>query len=316
MKVRKSRIAFTLVELLVVIAIIGILIAMLLPAVQAAREAARRMTCKNNLKQISLAVLNYETANGAFPAAGVTPGGCCSNYSYGTWTIEILPFMGQGTLYDLYNPLYFNGHPWNVTHVGQVKVPTFICASETNMELGRPASGIGSNFEWQKGSYRANAGRACSGDWYGNQAETSSFNNFPEAPGHKGPMIMLGHFFNDPVKISNITDGLSCTILVGERSEPNNEGRATYWAYAYGAYNRSGACPECAMLEDYDICTQSASHENICKRGWSSSHPSGVQFSLADGSVRLFARAMDLQVFTDMATIAGGEIIDLNKIDY
>ena len=315
MNTRKSRIAFTLVELLVVIAIIGILIAMLLPAVQAAREAARRMTCKNNLKQISLAVLNYETANGAFPAAGITPGGCCNNYSRSTWTIEILPFMGQSSLYDKYNQLYFNEHQWNVLNVGQVKVPTFICASESDMGLGHPASGPGSNLEWQKGSYRANTGRACHGDWYGAQGPNTTFSSFPEEPGDKGPMIVLGNFFDKQVKLGEVSDGLSCTLLVGERSDPEDSGQATYWAYSYAAYNKSAACPDCAILEDYAICAQTASHLSNCKRGWSSSHPSGVQFTLADGSVRLLSREMDLETFTDMATIAGGEIVDMDKLD-
>ena len=315
MNSRKSRIAFTLVELLVVIAIIGILIAMLLPAVQAAREAARRMTCKNNLKQISLAVLNYETANGAFPAAGITPGGCCEKYSRSTWTIEILPFMGQSALYDNYNQLYFNEHQWNVTQVGQVKVPTFICASESDMGLGQPASGPGRNSEWQKGSYRANTGRACNGDWYGAQNTDADPSSFPEKPEHKGPMIVLGHFFNSPVKLRDVSDGLSCTLMVGERSDPDDSGQATYWAYSYAAYNKSAACPDCAILDDFEVCAQSALHISNCKRGWSSSHPSGVQFTLADGSVRLLSREMDLETFTDMATIAGGEIVDMDKLD-
>ena len=315
MIMRKSRIAFTLVELLVVIAIIGILIALLLPAVQAAREAARRMTCKNNLKQISLAVLNYETANGAFPAAAVTPGGCCTKPSRGTWSIEILPFMGQSALYDLYNPLYYNESQWNLKQVGQVKVPTFICASESDMGLGKPNSGPGANYEWQKGSYRANTGRACGGEWFGAQA-TLDRSKLIEENGEMGPMITLGYMFDKQVKLSNVSDGLSCTILVGERSDPDDSSQATYWAYAYGAYNKSAACSESAILENFATCVQttSASHTSNCKRGWSSSHPSGVQFTLADGSVRLLSREMDMEIFTNMATIAGGEIVDMDKL--
>ena len=94
MRIRRR--AFTLIELLVVIAIIAVLIALLLPAVQAAREAARRSQCTNNLKQIGLAMHNYESANGSFP-----PGekGCC----WGTWHVFILPFVEQSTLYNAWN---------------------------------------------------------------------------------------------------------------------------------------------------------------------------------------------------------------------
>src|SRR2546423_719309 len=94
---RNPRSAFTLVELLVVIAIIGVLVALLLPAVQAAREASRRSSCSNNLKQLSLAMLNYEDTFKALPG-GVGRWGCC----WGTWQVRVLPFMEQGVLSNLY----------------------------------------------------------------------------------------------------------------------------------------------------------------------------------------------------------------------
>src|SRR5438067_13078670 len=95
--------AFTLVELLVVIAIIGVLVALLLPAVQSARESARRMSCMNNLKQTGIALHNHHDSYGTFPAGGVTNGTCCSTQSGATWTIYILPFIEQQTLYDKYD---------------------------------------------------------------------------------------------------------------------------------------------------------------------------------------------------------------------
>src|SRR5437773_558439 len=95
--------AFTLVELLVVIAIIGVLVALLLPAVQSARESARRMSCMNNLKQIGLALHNHHDAFGTFPPGGVTNGTCCGTQSGATWTIYILPFIEQQMLYDKYD---------------------------------------------------------------------------------------------------------------------------------------------------------------------------------------------------------------------
>src|SRR4051812_7236522 len=94
---------FTLVELLVVIAIIGTLVALLLPAVQMGREAARRASCINNLRQIGTAIHLYHEYNGAFPPGGVSPSPCCSASSFTSWTIQILPFLEQKALYGLYN---------------------------------------------------------------------------------------------------------------------------------------------------------------------------------------------------------------------
>src|SRR2546423_977902 len=94
---------FTLVELLVVIAIIGLLMAMLLPAVQQARESARRSSCVNNLRQIGVAVHMYHDAHEAFPPGGVSPGPCCSVESYTSWTIQILPYLEQKDVYYQYD---------------------------------------------------------------------------------------------------------------------------------------------------------------------------------------------------------------------
>src|SRR5688572_8151721 len=99
---RTAALGFTLVELLVVVAIVGVLMAMLLPAIQLAREAARRTSCINNLRQIGVAAHMYHDVNGAFPPGGVSPGPCCSVESYTSWTIQILPFLEKKDYYDRY----------------------------------------------------------------------------------------------------------------------------------------------------------------------------------------------------------------------
>ena len=104
-KPRRRSPAFTLVELLVVIAIIGILVALLLPAIQAAREAARRTQCSSNLKQIGLAILNFESTNGALPAGSTNKNTKIGGPYYSTWTVDILPHLEQTSLYDRWRSL-------------------------------------------------------------------------------------------------------------------------------------------------------------------------------------------------------------------
>src|SRR5262245_14338970 len=120
---------FTLVELLVVIAIIGLLMAMLLPAVQLARESARRASCVNNLRQLGPAIHMYHDAHDAFPPGGYSPDPCCSNESYTCWTIQILPFLEQKAIYDLYNQTVTNESPENRT-VRETFIPVYSCPSD------------------------------------------------------------------------------------------------------------------------------------------------------------------------------------------
>ena len=180
---RRSLDAFTLVELLVVIAIIGVLIALLLPAIQAAREAARRTQCSNNLRQLGLAVLNYESSNGNLPAGGVTEGPCCGTKSGINWAISILPFMEHQTLYDRYDRTKFNEDPENAA-VREAQVEGHTCPSDEGVgELGVPGAGpaAGLGIEYRRGSYRANTGKTLNGTWWGRTGQRADVRRFPVA---------------------------------------------------------------------------------------------------------------------------------------
>ena len=171
---------FTLVELLVVIAIIGILVSLLLPAVQSAREAGRRLACTNKLKQIALACHTYHDQANSFPMGNVTHGNCCTICSGMTWTIAILPFLEQQQLFDQYDDTKYNESLDNAAVV-QTNLPVYdcpsedatdvldmpesgphnnnACASEEESPFGRRTVGSGINHEWNRGSYRACSGR-------------------------------------------------------------------------------------------------------------------------------------------------------------
>ena len=320
---RRNR-GFTLVELLVVIAIIAMLVTLLLPAVQSAREAARRSQCQSNLRQHGLGVINFESANAHYPQS-ITPGPCCGTQSYESWTIISLPFMEEQGLFDQYNLEVPNEHPDN-QFVREQILPIHLCPSDEGTDkLDRPESGPGSGLLYARGTYRGNAGRSDgSGRWWDAQQNIRSM-----PAGWKGPLTTScgpeelwgsnrNFCLNDgvlkPVKLRQVVDGTSKTLLVGEQTmKPSSESaqrRRTFWAYTYTSYNKSEVVPETrTMFSDYDRCV-ALGDSNPCKRAWGTAHTGGaIQFVFADGSVRSIPPSIDMQVFAAMASIAGEEAV-------
>src|SRR5271170_6193509 len=172
---RRSRSGgFTLIELLVVIAIIAVLIALLLPAVQAAREAARRIQCTNNLKQLGLAMANYESSNNCYPSADIfgTNNGLCSGFGFGNgcqntpWFVLMLPYIEQSSLYSAFNAsigvegVNFLGYLANST-VETTTIASFQCPSDNQQKfsiavLASLAGLSGPNWFISKGNYGVN----------------------------------------------------------------------------------------------------------------------------------------------------------------
>lgn len=308
--------AFTLVELLVVIAIIGILVALLLPAVQAAREAARRSQCGNNLKQIGLAILNYESAYKTFPPGGITLGPCCGTKSGTSWPISILPQMEEQPLFDQYNFNAFNEDPENMV-VRETKLVKYTCPSDEGLdELLTPATGPGSaslRILYARGSYRGNAGLCEHGFW------DSSSEGDARYLEERGPLHGIGPYegMEETVTLDKITDGQTYTLLVGEKAHywTSEEGqrRQTLWAYSYTSYNRSCTFEQTrSIINDYDRCLAIGGEfgDNPCKRSWGSLHPGGLSFVMCDGSVQWITANIDIFIFGDLATMGGSEIID------
>jgi prepilin-type N-terminal cleavage/methylation domain-containing protein/prepilin-type processing-associated H-X9-DG protein len=224
---KNKRRGFTLIELLVVIAIIAVLIALLLPAVQAAREAARRIQCTNNLKQLGLALANYESSNVCYPSSDVwgTNNGFCTGFGFGNgcqntpWFSLMLPFIEQGALANAFNFAVGAEGPslagWFVNStVGISRIASFQCPSD-NVQVFTFNSvsslvGITTNWSLSKGNYGANWGNTD----YGQGVSGSSFSRaqylqspFGLSASGSGP-ILIG--------VASVTDGLSNTQFVSE----------------------------------------------------------------------------------------------------
>ena len=292
---------FTLIELLVVIAIIAILIALLLPAVQQAREAARRTQCKNNLKQIGLALHNYLDVAGVFPPGwiAVDINGAPSAHE-GTsgvgWATMILPYMEHGNVYSQFNANLPLTDSANAAFLRN-QIPAYKCPSDPQPE---------SFFISEEGSGAVITGLPIAN--YVGCFGTEELDGCENAPGDlpvmaDGTCKGNGAFYhNSKVRIADITDGTSSTFLTGERKTVAKLNWFTTWpgmiAEGEEAFQRV-----CGSAD------HTPNHPDTHFDDFSSAHTGGAQFCLGDGSVRFISENIDTGVYQSLATIQGGEVV-------
>lgn len=301
-----SRRGFTLVELLVVIAIIGILVALLLPAVQAARESARRMSCSNNIKQIALALHNYHDSYRTFPSGSMQP--VWNSYSWGYLALT-LPFLEQTGAHDTID--FSQQHCGNHIRALQASangdpasllIDLLTCPSDPFSDRSLlsgptgplPASGdVGVLYP---SNYMAMGGS--------NDPDTTSAYSGCVAPGTTTTLPRAGDgmlYLNSGSRFASVIDGTSNTIIMGERGIPRDLGWG--WPMCGGWECEHFVSSTLGLYKDdndpYYIQMQHL---------WSW-HPGGAYVALTDGSVRFLSYTIDYNTYLALSTRAGGEVV-------
>jgi prepilin-type N-terminal cleavage/methylation domain-containing protein/prepilin-type processing-associated H-X9-DG protein len=322
--------AFTLIELLVVIAIIAILVALLLPAVQSAREAARRSQCKNNLKQIGLAVHNYHENNGQIPQTSINTNGALglnwSNASKGSYLVQLLPYIDEATMYEAidfeavggaWNPPNVEATTANNKLLRHTTVQAFICPSDPSPILDGHSNK--SNYALSMG------GQAMPANGVGYNGQNGC-NLFPGnykglgPNGHGNPSSLQPNHYagvvgrlNWAAKFAQITDGLANTILGGEiRPQCGDHSRNGWfhfnslWIATTAPINYPILCVRedngwnagNATLPDGTPATGCNHWQNWqTSQGFKSRHTGGVHFVFCDGAVKFLSENIEYEVY-------------------
>lgn len=293
-----SRKAVTLVELLISLAIIGVLMALLLPAVQWARESSRQAACQNNLRQLSLSCELFQTTSRTYPT-----GEFLGAYGLGkdsrawSWLAKVLPHCDQDSV------AVRGGIPVNTlasSKVADTPITLFLCPSDGDSPPSRTDAGDLGGFRVGATNYKAVSGAnwgydETMGGWFmspwANVSKDGSFDGLNHGDG-----VMWRTDYRTPVNTAMVIDGLSNTFIIGEDIGYFN--RWCSWPYSNNAYGTCAIPPNLVFDDPHDW-----------RRTWSfrSFHPTGLYFAYGDGSVRFINENVDLPVYRAMATRAGHE---------
>lgn len=322
-----ERRGFTLVELLVVIAIIGVLVALLLPAIQAAREAARRTQCQNHLKQIGLAILNHVSAKGEYPTGGTEPwhdeGDATTQYSKGYgWMVQILPYVENEALRNI-SKGYGAGDKARDLQVRKAPVSMYFCPSRRT------------NIVRIVGGSAEDCGQGCALNDY---ASSTPSNKLPptvqthepwfwqgvthgvvkQTPGRDYYGVIVRTAVSDPTKDKDITDGLSNTIAVGEKRVFINRYELGDWHDDIGWTD--GWDPDIIRYTGYspgpDPVETAPLPANLTNMGYhfGSAHTSGFYTVFADGHVQNINYEIELMLFNALGHRADDIAVDLSRL--
>ncbi len=305
---------FTLIELLVVIAIIGILVGLLLPAVQQVRESARRTQCANQLKQLTLGMLHFETAHRTFPPGFTHPG-------MTMWSGFILPHIEQDNLFDQIDveglwSSFITTHPPNIDAMGNV-LDIFLCPSASLVPAQYDPHMMADRVYSCYLACASGLNNRESGDlpWCGMNA----YEGYPASDGI--------FYFNSSTKQSEITDGTSNTVLIGETlpdqylieiDYSGNPQKVDHWFlgsaeladYEYGIAVGSAEVSECLGSTACPINSIKIEDAPINDKELSSgsAHPAGVNIGFADGHVRFMGDTVTAEVWSALGSRAGREV--------
>jgi len=327
----RNRNGFTLVELLVVIAIIGVLVALLLPAVQAAREAARRMQCTNNLKQLALGCLNHENTHGFFPTGGWTngwrgdPERGVGKKQPGGWLFCVLPYIESHALYNMASGFPTRGRIWPlsapkqaaIAEMAGVPVATFYCPTRRSpVPLPARQTTYYNSFTPSiaaRNDYAANAGSLIPGS-YG-RASTATYIHAPDDLFPPEDFWNGIAFVRSEVRVAEISDGLSKTYMIGEKylnadcyltcpggvlDEGDDDG--AFSGHDANQYRLTNQSPAYHPKQD----TPGLSHF----WAFGSAHPSVFNMAMCDGSVHTISYNIDLTTHEYQGGRNDGSVID------
>jgi prepilin-type N-terminal cleavage/methylation domain-containing protein len=296
--VKRSRVrGFTLVELLVVIAIIGVLVGLLLPAVQSAREAARRSSCMNNLKQMALGFLNHESAKRNFPAGREGCDGACqpANGPGTSAFVYVLPYLEETALFESYTSTAeslraggtaASGIPAALPEAIVSQRPkTFICPSTIDAETV-----TANNKKWGSSCYALVAGHY--GPTYGISSNVKWLNS--------GLFV-----YRDPMVLEDATDGLTKVLMLGEVKETDQPGHSNRWVNA-GRHVDSLRTTDNPLNTPYNTGVRASASPNS-NGAFGSQHPGGGMFASGDGSTRFIQDSIDLRIYRLLGQRNSGE---------